>query len=288
MRSSGWYLTEDVEDFLARAGGFLRARPAEHVMQLTWAERVRTRGRGAFERAPLFGVLEEEGQVGGTFYHLPPRALGLSPLTPAQADGLAARLADLGHAPASVGADHDTAAAFAEAWRRHSGATPKLRDVRVRLYRLGTLTPPDPHPEGRARALGEGNLDQAVFWCGEFAKAVGEDVTVSAETWPGTRYADKRYALWETPDGTPVSLAGMNPLIGGQIQVDIVYTPAHLRGHGYAAAVSAEVSRAALAAGAREVVLFADQSNPTSNALYQRLGYRPLSDWSGYDFVPAG
>ncbi|MGW4224977.1 GNAT family N-acetyltransferase [Streptomyces bauhiniae] len=285
MRSSGWYLTDDVEDFLARAGGFLRGRPAEHVMQLTWAERVRVGGVGAFGRAPVFGVLEEGGQVSGTFYHLPPRALGLSPLTPEQADSLAAHLADTGLSPTSVGADHDTATAFAEAWQRRTGVTAKLRDVRVRLYRLGTLTPPEPHPEGRARVLGEGDLGQAVFWCGEFAKAVGEDVTVDAETWASTRYADKQYSLWETPDGAPVSIAGMNPLIGGQIQVDIVYTPAHLRGHGYAAAVSAEVTRAALAAGAQEVVLFADQSNPTSNALYQRLGYRRLSDWSGYDFV---
>ncbi|MFB7779598.1 GNAT family N-acetyltransferase [Streptomyces bauhiniae] len=262
MRSSGWCLTDDVEDFLVRAGGFLRARPAEHVMQLTWAERVRVRGVGAFGRAPVFGVLEEDGEVSGTFYHLPPRALGLSPLTPAQADSLAAHLAGTGLSPASVGADHDTAAAFAEAWHRRTGVAAKLRDVRVRLYRLGTLTPPEPSPEGRARVLGEGDLGQAVFWCGEFARAVGEDVTIDA-----------------------VSIAGMNPLIGGQIQVDIVYTPAHLRGHGYAAAVSAEVSRAALAAGAQEVVLFADRSNPTSNALYQRLGYRPLSDWSGYDFA---
>ncbi|MET7674253.1 GNAT family N-acetyltransferase [Streptomyces seoulensis] len=285
MRSSGWYLTEDVGDFLARAGGFLRGRAAEHVMQLTWAERVRVRGAGAFGRAPVFGVLEEEGQVSGTFYHLPPRALGLSPLTPAQAESLAVRLSELGHSPASVGADQDTAAAFAEAWQRHTGVTARLRDVRVRLYRLGTLTPPDPRPEGRARVLGEGDLGQAAFWCGEFAKSVGEDVTVDAESWASTRYADKRYTLWETPDGTPVSIAGMNPLIGGQIQVDVVYTPAHLRGHGYAAAVSAEVTRAALAAGAREVVLFADRSNPTSNALYQRLGYRRLSDWSGYDFA---
>ncbi|MFF0716430.1 GNAT family N-acetyltransferase [Streptomyces bauhiniae] len=287
MRSSGWCLTDDVEDFLARAGGFLRGRPAEHVMQLTWAERVRVRGVGAFGRAAVFGVLEEEGQVSGTFYHLPPRALGLSPLTPAQADSLAAHLADTGLSPTSVGADHDTAAAFAEAWQRRTGVTPKLRDVQVRLYRLGTLTPPEPRPQGRARVLGEGDLDQAAFWCGEFARAVGEDVVVDAETWASTRYADKRYTLWETPDGTPVSIAGMNPLIGGQIQVDIVYTPAHLRGHGYAAAVSAEVSRAALAAGAQEVVLFADRSNPTSNALYQRLGYRRLSDWSGYDFASA-
>ncbi|BFO22884.1 hypothetical protein SHKM778_92720 [Streptomyces sp. KM77-8] len=110
---------------------------------------------------------------------------------------------------------------------------------------------------------------------------------MNAGTWSSTRYADKRYTLWETLDGTPVSVAGMNPLIGGQIQVDIVYTPAELRGRGYAAAVAAEVSRAALATGARDVVLFADLSNPTSNALYQRLGYRTLADWGTYDFAYA-
>jgi len=289
MRPDDWHLTEDVDEFLARAGGFLRSRPGPHVMQLTWAERVRKRGAGSFgTEAPVFGMLERAGEVHATFFRLPPRALGLSPLTPEQADSLAARLAALGHSPSRVSADHGTATAFAEAWQRHTGATSKLHDTQVRLYGLGTLTPPDPLPAGRGRVLGEQDLDEAIFWCGEFSRAVGEDVTINAVTWAGTRYADKRYTLWETPDGTPVSIAGMNPLIGGQIQVDIVYTPAHLRGHGYAAAVSAEVSRAALAAGAKDVVLFADVANPTSNALYQRLGYRALTDWAAYDFSAAG
>ncbi|WP_101254570.1 GNAT family N-acetyltransferase [Streptomyces barkulensis] len=285
MRPDDWHLTEDVEDFLARAGDFLRSRPGPHVMQLTWAERVRVRGTSAFgTEAPLFGALERAGEVVATFYRLPLRALGLSPLTPGQADSLAARLANLGHPLSRVSADHGTATAFAEAWRRHTGATPELRDTRLRLYRLGTLAPPEPLPPGRGRVLGEQDLEQAVFWCGEFARAVGEDVRVDAGSWASTRYADKRYTLWERPDGTPVSIAGMNPLIGGQIQVDVVYTPAHLRGRGYAGAVAAEVSRAALAAGARDVVLFADLSNPTSNALYRRLGYRTLADWSVYGF----
>jgi len=288
MRPDGWYLTEDVDDFLARAGDFLRSRPGPHVMQLTWAERVRTRGADAFgAEAPVFGVLERAGEVRATFYRLPPRALGLSPLTPEQADSLAARLAALGHSLSRVSADHGTATAFAEAWQRHTGATPGLRDTRLRLYRLGTLTPPEPLPAGRGRVLGEQDLEHVMSWCGEFAKAVGEDVSIHADTWAGTRFADKRYTFWETPDGTPVSIAGMNPMIGGQIQVDIVYTPAHLRGRGYAGAVTAEVSRAALAAGARDVVLFADLSNPTSNALYRRLGYRPLTDWAVYDFSRA-
>jgi RimJ/RimL family protein N-acetyltransferase len=229
-------------------------------------------------------VLTRAGEVHATFHRLPPRALCATPLTPEQADILAAHLAALGHSLPAVSADHSTATAFAEAWQRHTGATPKIRDTRLCLYRLGTLTPPDPHPAGRGRVLGDQDLEQVMFWCGEFAKAVGEDVSIDADSWADTRFADKRYTLWETPDGTPVSVAGMNPMIGGQVQVDIVYTPADLRGRGYAGAVAAEVSRAALAAGAKEVVLFADLANPTSNALYQRLGYRPLTNWAVYDF----
>ncbi len=83
-------------------------------------------------------------------------------------------------------------------------------------------------------------------------------------------------------------MAGVTPMVAGQIRVDPVYTPAHLRGHGYAAAVTAEVSRAALAAGATDVVLFTDAANPTSNALYHRLGYIPIADWASYDFTPTG
>lgn len=57
-----------------------------------------------------------------------------------------------------------------------------------------------------------------------------------------------------------------------------VYTPPEHRGHGYAAAVTAEVSRAAREAGAQEVLLFTDLANPTSNGVYRRIGYRPVSD----------
>ncbi|MDX2876654.1 GNAT family N-acetyltransferase, partial [Streptomyces ipomoeae] len=76
MRPDDWHLTEDVDDFLARAGDFLRSRPGLHVMSLTWAERVRTRGAAAFgAEAPVFGVLERAGEVHATFHRLPPRAL---------------------------------------------------------------------------------------------------------------------------------------------------------------------------------------------------------------------
>jgi predicted GNAT family acetyltransferase len=86
--------------------------------------------------------------------------------------------------------------------------------------------------------------------------------------------------LWETAgqSGEPVATAARTPVVGGMARVAPVYTPPEHRGKGYGGAVTVAVSRDALEAGAREVVLFTDLANPTSNALYQRLGYRPVSD----------
>ena len=286
MRPEDWHLTDDLDDFLARAGDFLRSRPVAHIMPLTWAARLRTRGAAAYgAEAAVFGLLERDGETRAAFYRLSPsRGISLTPLTSEQADALAARLAALGDTLPSLSADHDTAAVFAEAWRRHTGATPTLR-VRLHLHRLGTLTLPSPFPEGRGRFAGEQDLEQLMGLCRGFVADVGEDVTIDAESWPRTRFSDKNYVFWETPDGTPVSLAGLNPMVAGLSQVDPVYTRADRRGHGYAAAATVEVSRAALAAGATDVVLFTDAANPTSNALYRRLGYVPVVDWSGYDFA---
>jgi predicted GNAT family acetyltransferase len=57
-----------------------------------------------------------------------------------------------------------------------------------------------------------------------------------------------------------------------------VYTPPQHRRCGYGAAVTAACTRDALRHGAEQVVLFTDLTNPTSNALYQRLGYQPVRD----------
>ncbi|MEU7501071.1 GNAT family N-acetyltransferase [Streptomyces griseofuscus] len=295
MRADDWHLTHDVDGFLDRTGTFLHARPVRHIVTLSMFQKLREREADAGgtqtaaatgTRVPVFGWVERAGEVGGTFYHLPPGGIGLTPLSPARADALAARLAGLGCSLPYVSADRDTAAAFAKAWQRYAGVGAAFR-VRLCLYRLGELTPPRPVPAGRGRSVGEhsGDRDQLMDWCREFAADVEKDVIIDAGTWAGTRFARKRYTFWESPDGVPVSMAGVNPMLAGVAQVDPVYTPARFRGRGYAGAVTVEVSRAALAAGAESVVLFTNAANATSNALYQRLGYVRVTDWAVYDFT---
>jgi RimJ/RimL family protein N-acetyltransferase len=285
MRPDDWHLTEALDEFLARAGGFLHSRPTLHNTPLTTIEKLRRRAADA-SGAAVFGRLESGGEVRAVFYRLPSGRLTLTALSPEEADTLAAHLAGLGHTPSGVIADHATATAFAEAWQRHTGAAP-VRDWRGRLHRLGTLTPPQPCPEGRSRIADGQDREQLIRWCNEFAADVGEASSIDADSWAGTRFADKQFTFWEAPDGTPVSVAGSTSMIAGMVRVDPVYTPAALRGRGYAGAVTVQVSRAALAAGATDVVLFTNPANPTSNALYQRIGYVPVTDFTGYDLSRA-
>ena len=83
--------------------------------------------------------------------------------------------------------------------------------------------------------------------------------------------------MWEV-DGVPVAQATARPVVAGMSRIGPVYTPPEHRRHGYGAAVTAAASRWALGAGARCVVLFTDATNPTTNALYPRLGYRYRHD----------
>jgi predicted GNAT family acetyltransferase len=90
--------------------------------------------------------------------------------------------------------------------------------------------------------------------------------------------------LWED-DGETVSFAGWGGRTPNGIRVGPVYTPPELRGRGYATAVTADLSRRLLASGRRFCFLYTDLANPTSNAIYERIGYRRVCESAEFRFV---
>ncbi|MEV7884472.1 GNAT family N-acetyltransferase [Streptomyces sp. NPDC002817] len=283
-----WVVIEDLGEFLGVAGTFLHSRPVLHTVPLTVTETLRVRGPQAYgAEAPLFGVLEGEGVVRGAWFRTPPYRLTLTPLAvteaEAEVEALAEQLAGLGHALPGVSAERATAGAFAEAWQRRTGAKAELHQ-RQRLYRLGELKPPSPMPEGRARVAGARDRELLVRWHEEFAEAVGNVAAGDAESWADARIRYGGVVLWETPEGVPVAMAGTHPMVAGQVRVAPVYTPVGFRGRGYAGAATVAASRGASAAGAQDVLLFADLANATSNGLYRRVGYRGVGEFEVYDF----
>ncbi|MFJ8489597.1 GNAT family N-acetyltransferase [Streptomyces sp. NPDC094038] len=288
LRSAEWHFTDDVDEHLARGGDFLRSRPDLHTVHLTVTAQLRRRGPRAYgDDPPFFGLLTRgDGGVAAALLHTPPYALNVTRLTAAEAEALADNLLALGHPVSGICADAATAEAFVAEWARRTGAPGKLRELQ-RLYRLAELAPPDPAPEGRARVAGGSDRDLLIRWYDGFVADAGLHGGRDAADWADFRLSYGGATLWETPDGTPVSMAGLTLAVAGQVRVGPVYTPPELRGRGYAGAVTAEVSRAALAAGADEVLLFTDLANPTSNELYRRIGYRAVADWVLYEFGAA-
>jgi uncharacterized protein len=92
------------------------------------------------------------------------------------------------------------------------------------------------------------------------------------------------FVLWET-DGATVSFAGYGGETPSGVRIGPVYTPPELRGRGYGTAVTDAVSAERLAAGRRFCFLYTDLSNPTSNSIYVKIGYRRACDSLEVDFV---
>jgi predicted GNAT family acetyltransferase len=91
-----------------------------------------------------------------------------------------------------------------------------------------------------------------------------------------------RLWLWEM-EGQPVCLVGHQATVFGSTRVGPVYTPSEHRGHGYASALTAFVSRRILDRGSA-ACLYTDLANPTSNKIYAAIGYEPVADFVRYDF----
>jgi len=68
--------------------------------------------------------------------------------------------------------------------------------------------------------------------------------------------------------------------------VNLVYTPPKLRKRGYATECVAKLSKYLLEEGNQFCFLFTDLMNPTSNSIYQKIGYRPVIDVDEYQFLP--
>jgi GNAT superfamily N-acetyltransferase len=280
MTPMSWFMTADTGRFLDVAGEFLRADPAGNSVMLTVTENLRVGAAASGEM--LFGWWQPAGDpVGAAFMHTPDYPVMLSRTSGPAAARLARDLSEVGRRVPGVNVGQEAADAFAAAWRDRTGdAVAVFR--RMRLFRLGELQPPRPGPEGTGRPAAETDRDLLAGWFGAFALEVGDPPGQDQRAAVAERLGYGGLIVWEA-GSVPVSVAGRTRMV----RVGPGYTPPELRGRGYAGAATAAVSQAALDAGVREVVLYTDLANPTSNALYQRLGYLPVEDRVMLSFTPA-
>ncbi|WP_185995041.1 GNAT family N-acetyltransferase [Nocardioides campestrisoli] len=280
----------DPAAFLATAGEHLAAEPVTSTVVATFAARAAAEVADGVVQDPrdwYVVVRAESGAVTGAAMRtapFAPRPLFVLPMPEESARGLARVLHARGEQVAGANGALPAVRAFAEESARLAGGRVVV-EQHTRLFELPALVPPRRPAPGHLRAARLEEAELCLAWIEAFAGAADEQAGRPAGSHHDLgedlgsvrrRIEGGRIWLWED-GGEVVHLTGTNPPAFGVVRVGPVYTPRERRGHGYASSAVAEVSRRILAERWR-ACLFTDQANPTSNAVYERLGYEPLVD----------
>jgi uncharacterized protein len=273
-------LIADVDRFLGEAEPLLLADEARHNLILGIASTIRD---GSYEDHRLWLVRDGARPVAAGLRTPPYNLILARPETDAALDALADALQGE-ELPGVTGAIPEVQR-FADRYAERTGRHARRR-MRQGVYELGKVVPPV-RPPGETRVAAESDRDLVVRWFEAFVEEViheGAPGRDDAEHAVDRRYSvsTSGFLLWED-GGEPVSLAGWSGPTPNGIRVGPVYTPPELRRRGYATALTAELSQRLLdgdlfAGGRRFCFLYTDLANPTSNAIYERMGYRRVAE----------
>ncbi len=260
--------------------------------------RSRNAASDAFVRAWVLGLerqppsLEEEPDYCATFASALAHGLALQshggPVViedsdPAAAQAFARDLAGRKAALAGVVGTLRACEAFAREWRERTGRGHALR-LHLRHHMLTGVIDPPPVSGSVREAIA---ADRDWIIAAQLAFIRDTNLPDSAErtrsTVP-TRLDQGRYRIWD--DGAPVAFAGFTDAGEEEARISPVYTPPELRRRGYATALVAALARELLGRGKRRLFLVTDVANPTSNAIYARIGFQPLGDSYHFDLLP--
>ncbi|KRA38083.1 MULTISPECIES: GNAT family N-acetyltransferase [unclassified Nocardioides] len=283
-----WF-TDDASAFLARAGEHLAEDPVTGTVVSTTAQRFADHGVPEDLPFAWFAVVTgPTGDIDGVamrtapFPPYPPYLLAMSDgAAVALGDALVARGEEVGGINGLRPASDIVAGILAS----RSGSEVRV-SMHSRLFELGRLN--DARPvAGSLRAVRAEEAELALTWIREFFldanEQAGRDRNDGHHADHFSRedierkLADDVLRFWVDEDDRPLHLTGWNPPAYGVARVGPVFTPKEERGRGLASAAVAQVSAELQVAGNR-VILFTDQANPTSNAIYQALGYEAVAD----------
>ena len=269
-------LHDEPDTFSTAADPFFRSDPFSANVIAVVAARVAA-GDPIGGRNRLWATVEDDdGAVLGVAMHTPPHALFVSRMPHEAAAALADALVGAERELPGVNGACESTTAFAAVWSAQTGQTSTIV-TGTRMYRLEKLRRPRNVPGEGTLATVPSDVELVSGWVAAFhdearAHAPSEPVVTFER-----RIAAGGVHLWRDR-GTAVSMAAVSAAAAGVARVGPVYTAVVARRNGYGAAVTAEATAAAIAAGAEHVVLYTDRANPTSNSIYQAIGYRSDHD----------
>ncbi|MEO8392162.1 MAG: GNAT family N-acetyltransferase [Chloroflexota bacterium] len=277
----------DAEAFYARVEAYLLPREAEH--NLIFGLLSYLRQAPAKFPAAIMALVEDAGAIQLVALQTDPEHnLILSQAQSAEAVILLAN--DLMASGMILGGAQgmtDEIRVFTEAWARLNGSTARI-NIPMRTFKLEKVNSVTGVPGILRRAVPH-DRDLLAQWeyafmCEAFPDGEHhiEDTARGIDDFLASDVAVRGLYVWD--DGGAVSYAAYKGPTPHGIRIGPVYTPPERRGHGYASACVAGMSQYLLDSGRQFCFLFTDLRNPTSNHIYQVIGYQSVCDFTEYRF----
>ena len=263
-------------EFLDRSEAFLLEHESHHNLLLGFAEGTATGTRPS--TAPLYYLLLDRSQlVGAALRTDPERPLALSVMPKAAAIALA-------HSVPSglrgcVG-QTEVSTAFADTFTKRYGCGIEY-DMAQGVYELRTLRLPPGAETFELVTISEATRTLAEDFARAFMIEVQpheHDIEDRVREGTERRLRLKSMFFLCRADGHLVATAASARQTRNTACVSLVYTPPEYRGRGYGSMVTALVTQKLLAGDKKACNLFTDLANPTSNSIYQKIGYEKLGE----------
>jgi len=173
---------------------------------------------------------------------------------------------------------------FTRIWSGLSGKTASLV-MRMGVFKIESVRIPVVH--GTLSLAGARHVPIVAEWMvafGDESLPHKERLGIKACLIAAQRIVDNGGAYFWVVDGDPVSMVHVARQTQNGASLNAVFTPKEKRNRGYASAAVAHLSQQLLNSGKRFCVLYTDSSNPTSNKVYNSVGYRQVGDSKNYQF----
>jgi predicted GNAT family acetyltransferase len=267
-------------DFLERAGAWLEQAEAENNLIFGIATYFKSYS-GQLTTEPHFLTIEDRKIMVGVALMTPPRRLLLTSMPCGAVTTLADYLFSEGVPVPGVLGPKTEAELFSDVWTHKTGRScrPKMSQ---QIYECTSVVPRT-YPPGRLRPAVKDDEALLSVWCVRFCIDAGiEDEAGYFKARLPHKIADQSMFVWETD--VVVSMAAVERQTAHGAAISWVYTPPHARRQGYATSHVAALTQRMLDSGKTFCCLYTDLSNPTSNSIYQKIGYRPICDVQDWIF----
>ncbi len=270
----------DSRTFLNRAEGWLLSNEAQNNLILAVANQL-LGDEHSYEDPIYLATIEDDGRVSGCAWRTPPFKLGLTQIPIESIPLLVRDVATVYDAlPALMGPESE-AIEFAKCWSRQVGAKWAI-GMRQGIYRLEQVDLPARIASGSLRKAKMSELQLLSEWGAGFSLDTGVEIHAPLALLERSIRRGSLY-IWE--DQGPRSMAVASGTTPNGIRVGYVYTPPVFRNRGYATAIVSSLSQQLLDAGRRFCFLYTDLANPTSNKIYEKIGYASVGEVVDVDFL---